>query len=53
MIYTVTSKQDITDIKAEIEAKAKEAGFGILNSYDFKQILENKRISYQEGYHRL
>ncbi len=42
MIYTVTSKEDIAQIKAEIETKAKEAGFGILNSYDFKKILETK-----------
>ena len=42
MIYTVTTATPIETIKQELEAKAKEAGFGVLNSYAFKQILESK-----------
>ena len=42
MIYTVTTSIPIETIKQELEAKAKEAGFGVLNSYAFKQILESK-----------
>ena len=42
MIYTITTKQDIADVKKELEAKAKASGFGVLNSYDFKEILKTK-----------
>jgi len=42
MIYTVTTSTDIETVKQEIEAKAKEVGFGLLNTYAFKQILEEK-----------
>jgi len=42
MIYTVTTSTPIETIKQELEAKAKEAGFGVLNSYAFKQILKSK-----------
>lgn len=42
MIYTVKTTQDISVIKNELEAKAKEVGFGVLHTYDFKQILQEK-----------
>lgn len=42
MIYTTETTQPIEKVKKELETKAKEAGFGVLNSYEFKKILENK-----------
>jgi len=42
MIYTVTTSTDLETVKSELEAKAKEVGFGVLNSYAFKRILEEK-----------
>jgi len=42
MIYKLKTHHDITDIRSKLEAKAKEVGFGILGSYEFKKILENK-----------
>ena len=42
MIYTVTTTQNLHTVKAELESQAKEVGFGLLNTYDFKQILHTK-----------
>ena len=42
MIYTVKTSTNINTIKQELENKAKEAGFGLLKSYEFKNILESK-----------
>ncbi len=42
MIYTVTNTTDINIVKKELESKAKEVGFGLLNIYEFKRILEDK-----------
>lgn len=42
MIYTVKTTQCIDTVKNELEAKAKEVGFGLLNTYDFKTILTEK-----------
>ncbi len=42
MIYTVTTSTDIETVKQELESKAKEVGFGLLNTYEFKHILEKK-----------
>jgi len=42
MIYTITTTKEIETIKQELESKAKEVGFGVLNSYKFKDILESK-----------
>ena len=42
MIYTTTTSTSIDIVKQEIEAKAKAMGFGLLNSYEFKKILESK-----------
>ncbi|MCF6244033.1 MAG: DUF302 domain-containing protein [Sulfurovum sp.] len=42
MIYTVKTTQTIEIVKTELEAKAKDLGFGVLHTYDFKQILHTK-----------
>jgi len=42
MIYTTSTSQSIEIVKQELEAKAKEIGFGLLKSYEFKNILEEK-----------
>jgi len=42
MIYTTKIKIDINTIKNEMEDKAKTIGFGVLHTYDFKQILHTK-----------
>jgi len=42
MIYTTTTSQSLETVKQELEIKAKEAGFGLLKSYEFKNILEEK-----------
>jgi len=42
MIYKVETCKDINLVKDEIEEKAKEAGFGLLKTYEFKKILHDK-----------
>ena len=42
MIYTVQTTQPLNIIKTQLEDKAKKAGFGLLKSYEFKNILEEK-----------
>ncbi|OYY26244.1 MAG: hypothetical protein B7Y23_10055 [Sulfurovum sp. 16-42-52] len=42
MIYTIQTTTNIETVKSELERKAKEVGFGLLNTYDFKTILEEK-----------
>ena len=42
MVYTTHTKIDIDTIKTEMEVKAKEVGFGLLKTYEFKKILEGK-----------
>jgi len=42
MIYTVKTPHCIDTVKKELEDKAKEVGFGLLNTYEFKKILEEK-----------
>ncbi len=42
MIYTVKTPHCIDTVKKELEDKAKELGFGLLNTYEFKKILEEK-----------
>ncbi|OYY26155.1 MAG: hypothetical protein B7Y23_09995 [Sulfurovum sp. 16-42-52] len=42
MIYKVKTHRDIADIRSKLEITAKEVGFGVLGSYEFKKILENK-----------
>ena len=42
MIYTTQTTQHIDIVKKELEEKAKAAGFGVLNIYEFKKILEDK-----------
>jgi len=42
MIYTTKANAAIDTVKTELEAKAKEVGFGFLKSYEFQNILESK-----------
>ena len=42
MIYTVTTDISPAQIKEEMEAHAKEHGFGVLQTYDFRKILHDK-----------
>jgi len=42
MIYKIEVNTKKEMIEQEIEAKAKEVGFGVLNSYNFTKILESK-----------
>ncbi len=42
MIYKTQTTYPIETVKAQMEAKAKSLGFGILGSYDFQKILHNK-----------
>lgn len=42
MIYTTTTTQELETVKKELESKAKEVGFGVLNTYEFKHILKSK-----------
>ena len=42
MVYTIETKTDIKTVKEELEEKAKEVGFGLLNTYEFKEILHKK-----------
>lgn len=42
MIYTTQTTQNIETIKRELEDKAKASGFGVLNVYEFKKILNEK-----------
>ena len=42
MVYSVTTSTDINTVKQELEAKAKEVSFGLLNTYEFKRILTEK-----------
>jgi len=42
MIYSVCTSTDIKTVKTELEVKAKEVSFGVLNTYEFKRILEDK-----------
>ena len=42
MIYKITTDKSVQTIKNELEDKAKEIGFGILGSYEFKKILQSK-----------
>lgn len=42
MIYTTHTSTNIETVKSELETKAKESGFGVLHTYNFKQILHTK-----------
>jgi len=42
MIYKIISQKPIKEIKEELAKHAKERGFGILGSYEFKKILQAK-----------
>ena len=42
MIYKVETCKDINLVKEQIEEKAKDVGFSILNIYEFKRMLHDK-----------
>jgi len=42
MIYKVETSKPITQVKEEIAEKAKAIGFGVLQTYEFRKILEEK-----------
>ena len=42
MIYKIVSNKPLALIKEELSAHAKESGFGVLGSYEFKKILASK-----------
>ncbi len=42
MIYKITTTTPLSQVKEELAAHAKESGFGVLGSYEFKKILEGK-----------
>jgi len=48
MIYTVTTDTPIANIKATIQASAKEHKFGVLHQYAFQEILEAKGFPIQK-----
>lgn len=42
MIYKTQIKLPLETVKKQLEEKAKEVGFGVLGSYEFKKILKSK-----------
>ena len=42
MIYKTQTTTPLETVKAQLQEKAKTLGFGVLHSYDFKQILKSK-----------
>lgn len=42
MIYKITTKYPLETVKSQMEEQAKTVGFGVLGSYEFKKILQNK-----------
>jgi uncharacterized protein (DUF302 family) len=48
MIYKTDTTQSLQDVKANLEAKAKEVGFGVLGFYEFKKILKNKGFEIEQ-----
>lgn len=42
MIYKITSSASVDAIKNEMSDHAKAVGFGVLNTYEFKEILQGK-----------
>ena len=44
MLHTIKTKIDLQTVKNALDLHLKEYGFGVLGSYDFKKILENKNF---------
>ena len=42
MIFRTTTNYSAQTVKKQMEQKAKEVGFGVLGSYEFKKILKTK-----------
>ena len=45
MIYKITTQVPLAQVKADLEGHSKESGFGVLNAYEFKKILQSKGFS--------
>ena len=45
MIYKITTDTPLETVKEEMIAHAKEAGFGVLGTYEFQKILESKGLA--------
>ncbi|QOP44793.1 DUF302 domain-containing protein [Sulfurimonas paralvinellae] len=48
MIYKIITDKSVQTIKKEMATKAKESGFGVLGSYEFKKILQSKGFPIQK-----
>jgi len=44
MIYKISTQSSLESVKNELAIHAKENGFGVLGSYEFKKILESKNF---------
>ena len=42
MIYKTETTYPLETVKAQLEEKAKQLGFGILGSYEFKKLLKER-----------
>lgn len=49
MLYTITTKDSIENIKNKMGEKAKEQGFGVLKEYHFQEILKAKGFPIQKN----
>lgn len=45
MIFKTETTYPVETVKAQMEVKAKELGFGIIETYEFKKLLQNKGFS--------
>ena len=48
MIYSITTQTPLQTVKDAINSNAKEYGFGVLGSYEFKKILDSKGFSLEK-----
>jgi uncharacterized protein (DUF302 family) len=48
MIYKTQTHYPVDSVKAQLAVKAKQLGFGILGSYEFKKILQKKGFAIEQ-----
>ena len=48
--YTVVTKKNIDDVVSNLTENLKEIGFGVLDTLDFKKILEEKGLEFSNNY---
>lgn len=48
--YTVVTKKNIDDVVSNLTENLKEIGFGVLETLDFKKILEEKGLEFSNNY---